>query len=186
MSLRKIAIAAAGIGAAATILAAGSPAASAATAGAGPQVQHNASASISCAGAWFENSYGGGNGQFFYADESSPHELLANTASTNFCAGPGSSGNVAHVAQDDSNLCLSVESGGGGGARVDETTCSASSNPQVVHFIWNNSYGGPYAEGELQFVNDGKNCIYQDGRDSAVDVEPCNPNVTGDEWITTW
>lgn len=140
---------------------------------------------VHCAGVWFENSYGGGNLQFLYARTGSPHQLLANTARTLDCAGPGSTGNVVHIEQNNTDLCFNVESKAAG-SQVDETTCSTSSNSQVVHLIWNTSYGGGYAEAELQFVNYGRDCIYQDGRDSPVHVEACNPNNTGDEWITNW
>jgi hypothetical protein len=154
---------------------------------AGSAAHLTASTDASCAGVWFENSYGSGNGQFLYARTGSPHQLLANTAKTVDCAGPGTTGsNVALIEQDGTDLCFNVESSAAG-AQVDETTCgNMSTKSQVVHLIWNNNYSGSFAETELQFINDGKDCIYQDGRDSPVHVEACNPNNTGDEWITDW
>jgi hypothetical protein len=154
---------------------------------AGSEAHLTAGADASCAGAWFENSYGGGNGQFLYARTGSPHQLLANTAKTADCAGPGTTGsNFALIEQDGTDLCFNVESSAAG-SQVDEARCgNMSTKSQVVHLIWNNNYSGPYAETELQFIDDGKDCIYQDGRDSPVHMEACNPGNTGDEWITNW
>lgn len=134
----------------------------------------------SCGGVWFENSYGGGNGQWLYARATSPYQLLANTAKTTFCT--VADGKDFLLPQNGLNRCLNVESN----HQVDEATCNAGSNSQIINFIQNNSYGGGYAEGEVQFVKDTADCIYQDGRDSAVEVKACNPNQTGDEWITNW
>jgi hypothetical protein len=36
---------------------------------------------------------------------------------------------------------------------------------------------------EVQFWGVGKDCVDQDGRDSPVGLEPCNPNTTGDVWL---
>jgi hypothetical protein len=153
---------------------------------AGSEAHHAISADPSC-DLWFQNSFGGGNDQYLYARTGSPHQLLANTAKTLDCMVPD--GSLWRVQQSNKNLCFNVESSAGG-SQVDEVTCNASSDSQKVNWIENYSYSGnpAWIEGELQFVDvKAKDCIYQDGRDSPVDVQPCSgPGNSGDEWLTNW
>ena len=143
----------------------------------GSEAHLTASANDSCTGVYFENSYGNGNGQFLYARTGSPHQLLANTARTLDCE-PGHL-----IQQKGTDLCFNVVPSS---HQVDEATCNVNSDTQKINLIVNTSYGGNKAlvEEEIQFVADTKACIYQDGRDSPVQVMPCNANVTGDEWLS--
>ncbi len=130
---------------------------------------------------WFQNSYGGGNQQFLHAVSTSPHRLWAGATEGLFCEiTVNANADLYLIQSHGTNLCLSVQSD----HSVDEATCNTNDSSQVVHFIFLQAGGDSSVE--LQFVNKTADCIYQDGRDSPVDVAGCNLNNTGDVWITNF
>jgi hypothetical protein len=127
--------------------------------------------------AFAENYYGGGNGQYFHNSAVSPHLLFADSTVGRYCA--RLDGNNILISESGTNECLSVESN----HQVGQAACSLSSRSEVIHNIIV-TMDGAYPVDEFQFVQDTADCIYQDGRNSPVDVKACNPNNTGDLWIT--
>jgi hypothetical protein len=142
---------------------------------AGPEAHLTADATYSCGGVFFENDYGGGNGQWFYNRAASPYQLLANTARTPYCT--VADGSDFLIPKNNTDECLNVESN----HEVDLAKCDTSSKSQIIHIIVDQS-GYEYAIDLVQFAQDTKDCIYQDGRDSPVDVRACNKGNTGDLW----
>jgi hypothetical protein len=127
--------------------------------------------------AFAENYYGNGNGQYFYNSPASPHLLFADSTVGRYCA--RLDGNNILISESGTNECLSVESN----HQVGQAACSLSNRSEVIHNIIV-TMDGAYPVDEFQFVQDTADCIYQDGRNSPVDVKACNPNNTGDLWIT--
>jgi hypothetical protein len=132
----------------------------------------------------FQNSYHGGNGQYLYNRVGSPYQLLANTAHTGYCGILDGDYYLIQVQNTDHlSICLTVEGDGSRGEGVHATACNPGDGNQIIALYLKK---GTTDEYEIQFYGStGRNCIYQDGRDSPVDVEPCNPGLTGDEWLFT-
>jgi hypothetical protein len=122
----------------------------------------------------FENSYGGGNGQYFYNRTASPHQLLANAAKSGYCGTELSDGFYLMV-DAATGECLRVDTANRG---VDEASCNGGDADEQINIL-TTANPGWY---EFQFYEVNRACIYQDGRDSPVTYNPCTSS-TGDIWI---
>jgi|HubBroStandDraft_4_1064222.scaffolds.fasta_scaffold83861_2 hypothetical protein len=120
----------------------------------------------------FENSYGGGNGQYFWNATSSPYTLYANASATGYCP-QASGGGLYTLVQAGTSRCLTVDTAN---RTVTEGSCSSSA--AVINLI---SVGNSTVE--VQFFDVTKACVTQDGRNSPVTYDPCKPGQTGDVWI---
>jgi hypothetical protein len=126
---------------------------------------------------YYNSGNGHGNGQYFYNSGASPHLLFADSTVGRYCT--RLDGTNIIISESGTNECLSVESN----HQVGQAACSLSSRSEVIHNIIV-TMDGAYPVDEFQFVQDTADCIYQNGRNSPVDVKACNPNNTGDLWIT--
>ena len=124
----------------------------------------------------FENSYGGGNGQYFWNATSSPYTLYANASATGYCD-QQVSGGLYTLVQYGTSRCLTVDTAN---RTVTEGSCSSSA--AVINLISVGSIGGNPTV-EVQFFDVTKACVTQDGRNSPVTYDPCKPGQTGDVWI---
>jgi hypothetical protein len=141
----------------------------------GPGVHMSADGTVSCSGSnieVFQNSYDGGNGQYFYSRTASPHQVLANTAHTGYCIVIlVDSGGIA-LASDGTGDCITINTAS---KDVDTDPCNYGiaqtlATPSISDGVW------------VEFFDDTNDCIYQDGRDSPVDYAPCTSS-TGDVWL---
>lgn len=123
----------------------------------------------------YENSYGNGNGQWFWNATSSPYTLYANTSATGYCVTTVSG--LTKLIQYGTSRCLTVHTAN---RTVTEGSCSSSA--AVINLIGVSTIGG-LPTVEVQFFDVTKACVYQDGRDSPVTYDPCHPGQTGDVWI---
>lgn len=180
--MRRIAAIASVLLAASAITAGGAAVASAATnAGplAGAAVTNAGSigtAGVTCSEPLkIENSYDGGNGQWFWNATSSPYTLRTHTSGTGYCittvSGP------TKLIQYGTSRCLTIDTAS---KTVTEGSCS---RPEaVINFIAvGEILGTPTVE--VQFFDVTKDCIYQAGRESPVTYHPCSPGETSDVWI---
>jgi hypothetical protein len=146
------------------------PTAGAAAAGTGS----NETPGVTCSVEYtFQNSYGGGNGQYFWNATSSPYTLYAKSATpTGYCRQPVSGGGN-HLIQYGTSRCLTVDT-----STRTVTGGNCNSSAAAINLI---AVGTDTAE--VQFLDVTKACIYQNGRNSPVTYNPCQPGQTGDVWI---